>query len=123
MGFLFVALGGAIGAAGRYAISLLPLKIAFPFLTLITNIIGAVMIGFITGIISGKAAMPQNMALFLKTGVCGGFTTFSTFSLEAYELLNNKSYLQCGAYITLSVVCCIIGVMAGEKLAAAIRWN
>ena len=55
MGFLFVALGGAIGAVGRYAISLIPIKTGFPVLTLITNILGAVLIGFIVGIVSDNS--------------------------------------------------------------------
>ena len=54
MNFLFVALGGAVGAMARYAISLIPLKTEFPFLTLITNVIGAILIGFIVGITSGS---------------------------------------------------------------------
>lgn len=54
MNFLFVALGGAVGAMARYAISLIPLKTEFPFLTLITNVIGAILIGFIVGITSAR---------------------------------------------------------------------
>ena len=90
MNFLFVALGGAIGAMGRYAISLIPVKTGFPVLTLITNIIGAILIGIIVGIADSKSDISQNCILFLKTGVCGGFTTFSTFSLEAYNLFENN---------------------------------
>lgn len=117
MGFLWVALGGAVGAMGRYAISLIPSKTVFPFLTLVTNIIGAIAIGFIVGIVSARDEVSQNGVLFWKTGVCGGFTTFSTFSLEAYGLFENKCYLQGGLYIALSVTCCILGVICGKKLA------
>ena len=81
MGFLAVALGGAIGAMGRYAISLIPAKTAFPILTLITNFLGAVLIGFIVGLVSKRDDLSPSVVLFWKTGVCGGFTTFSTFSL------------------------------------------
>ena len=84
MSFVFVALGGAIGAVARYAISLIPVKSQFPILTLVTNILGAVLIGFIVGMTDKKADVSQNTVLFWKTGICGGFTTFSTFSLEAY---------------------------------------
>ncbi|MCM1006851.1 MAG: fluoride efflux transporter CrcB [Ruminococcus flavefaciens] len=120
MKFLFVALGGAIGAMGRYAISLIPIKNEFPLLTLMTNIVGAVMIGFIVGLASEKDDVSPNTVLFWKTGICGGFTTFSTFSLEAVTLLENKSFLSGGIYIVLSVIGCIIGVWIGKKLSTLI---
>ena len=107
MGFLFVALGGAVGAMGRYAISLIPCKTTFPTLTFITNIAGALLIGFIVGVADKRNDMSPNTVLFLKTGVCGGFTTFSTFSLETFNLFQNKDYVTGGIYAALSVVCCI----------------
>lgn len=118
MGFVFVALGGAAGAVGRYMISLIPAKTAFPVLTLLTNITGAVLIGFIAGVSAQKDNVSANTVLFWKTGVCGGFTTFSTFSLEAYTLLENKSYFMGVSYVALSVICCVIGVFFGMKAAA-----
>ncbi len=121
MGFLFVALGGALGAAGRYAISLLPVKTSFPILTLVTNIIGAMLIGFIVGIVSDNNEVSPNTVLFWKTGVCGGFTTFSTFSLEAVTLFENKAYLAGGLYIFLSVACCLIGILCGKKLSMLVH--
>ena len=117
MGFFWVALGGAVGAMGRYAISLLPSKTTFPFLTLVTNIAGAILIGFIVGFVSTGDNVSRNAVLFWKTGVCGGFTTFSTFSLEAWELLESRLYIQGGVYIALSVMFCILGVVCGKKLA------
>lgn len=116
MGFLFVSLGGALGAAGRYAISLLPVKTGFPILTLLTNIIGAVLIGFITGIVTNNNEVSPNAVLFWKTGICGGFTTFSTFSIEAFALFENKAFLAGGIYMFLSVACCLAGVFCGKKL-------
>ena len=116
MSFAFVALGGAVGAMGRYAISLIPVKTGFPILTLITNILGAMMIGLITGIVSDHTEVSQNTVLFWKTGVCGGFTTFSTFSLEAFNLIEKKAYLAGGSYMLLSVVFCLLGVICGRKL-------
>ena len=121
MGFLFVALGGACGAAGRYAISLIPVKTSFPILTLVTNVLGAVLIGFVVGFAAGKSDVSENSVLFWKTGVCGGFTTFSTFSLEAFQLIESKSYVLAGAYILLSVICCIVGIVCGKKLAELVR--
>ena len=106
MNFLAVALGGAIGAAGRYAISLMPVKAEFPVLTLITNVLGAILIGFIAGVAAGNADTSE-----------GGFTTFSTFSLEALTLLEKKAYLAGSCYIILSVVFCLAGVICGRRLA------
>ena len=112
MNFLFVGLGGAIGACLRYAISLLPSRSAFPIWTLITNIIGAFAIGIIAGIAVRKN-LPANAVLFLKTGLCGGFTTFSTFSLESYNLIQSDRIGLAILYMILSFVLCLIGVMSG----------
>ena len=120
MGFLFVALGGAVGAVGRYALSLIPVRTGFPFITLITNILGAVAIGFIAGLLSARDNLSPNVSLFWKTGVCGGFTTFSTFSLEAWQLLEKGNYLLSALYALLSVVCCVAGVWIGRKLSGLI---
>ena len=117
MSFLFVALGGAIGAIGRYAISLIPVKTGFPILTLITNFLGAVLIGFIVGLVSKRDDIPPNAVLFWKTGLCGGFTTFSTFSLEAFSLIENHHIALGSIYIVASVGFCIAGIMLGRRLA------
>ncbi len=117
LSFLMVGLGGAIGAICRYTISLIPIKTTFPILTLITNILGAILIGFIIGTVSKSEDFSTYKVLFWKVGVCGGFTTFSTFSLEAMTLIENREYFQGGAYMFLSVICCLIGVIIGRKLA------
>ncbi len=111
MNILLVGAGGAAGAVLRYLISLIPYKGTFPVLTLITNLLGAVFIGFISGIAEKK--LSQNEVLFLKTGVCGGFTTFSTFSLEAYGLLSTGRTVSAAVYSVLSVVLCVAGVFIG----------
>lgn len=115
MSFLFVALGGALGSALRYTISLIPCKTDFPVLTLITNFIGALAIGFVIGIADDKS---PNTLLFWKTGVCGGFTTFSTFSLEAFSLFEKKMFVLGGLYVLLSVGLCLVGVFLGKKLSS-----
>lgn len=119
MKFLFVGLGGGLGAILRYMISCIPYRGSFPVLTLATNITGAVLIGLIVGLASRKN-MPANAVLFLKTGVCGGYTTFSTFSLEAYQLFQNGSHVAGGAYLLLSVAGCLAGVWLGMILAETV---
>lgn len=119
-GALAVALGGALGAVGRYGISLLPVRSSFPVLTLATNLLGALLIGFIVGMAENDG-MSGKAVLFWKTGVCGGFTTFSTFSLEALTLLE-KGKTGCGIlYAVLSVILCIIGVWCGQVLARRLK--
>lgn len=113
---LIVGLGGALGAMGRYQISQMPVKPAFPLLTLVTNLLGAVLIGFIVGFTMQKN-VHRSWILFWKTGVCGGFTTFSTFSLESLNLFQSENYLLGGFYVTLSVTFCILGVALGRYLA------
>ena len=118
-GFLAVGLGGGVGAMGRYALSLLPYQGTFPLLTFLTNLLGAVLIGFITGL-AGRERLSSGWTLFWKTGVCGGFTTFSTFSLESMDLLREGRWLAGGIYIALSVGCCLIGVVLGQRISQAI---
>lgn len=118
-GFLPVALGGALGACGRYAVSLLPWTDRFPLATLLTNLLGALLIGFVAGL-SGQGRLSKQWTLFWKTGVCGGFTTFSTFSLESMDLLREGRWLAGGIYIALSVGCCLIGVVLGQRISQAI---
>lgn len=115
MNFLFVAIGGAIGAILRYAISLIPAKTTFPILTLITNVIGAFVIGIIVAF-STKHNMSDNMILLLKTGLCGAFTTFSTFSLEAYNLFKGGKPGMAIIYALISLVFCMFAVAAGERI-------
>lgn len=116
-GFLPVALGGAVGACGRYAVSLLPWTGSFPLATLFTNFLGALLIGFIAGL-SGR--LPEQWTLFWKTGVCGGFTTFSTFSLESMTLLRDGRYAAGALYILLSVLLCLGGVFLGQRMSQMI---
>ena len=121
MNFLYVAMGGAIGAMARYAISLIPVKTVFPVLTFLTNFIGAALIGFIIGLASIKQELSPRAVLFLKTGVCGGFTTFSTFSAETLSLFENGRPLVALCYAFLSVAACVMGVWLGQFFAARVQ--
>lgn len=113
--FVMVGLGGALGSMLRYLISLIPVNNTFPFLTLITNLLGALLIGFIVGL-SDNLFISKKFLLFLKTGVCGGFTTFSTFSLEAVQLFQRGEPFLGALYAILSVALCLSGIILGEYL-------
>lgn len=115
MNALFVGLGGAVGAVGRYGLSLLPFRGDFPLLTLVTNLLGAILIGFVAGL-AGWEKLSSGWTLFWKTGVCGGFTTFSTFSLESVTLLQRGRTGLALAYMALSAGLCLAGVLAGQWL-------
>lgn len=117
MNFLYVGLGGALGAMFRYVISLFPVKVEFPILTSVTNVLGAIFIGLIIGIAYRKEEMSQGMVLFLKVGICGGFTTFSTFSLEMFNLIEKGKIGMGILYAVLTVSFCIVGVYLGQIIA------
>ena len=113
---LSVGIGGFIGSVLRYLLSEIPVKqINYPVNTLITNIIGAVIIGMVISY-ADKTGMRPEKLLLLKTGFCGGLTTFSTFSHETFRLIEKGNLLLAGSYIILSVACSIVGVYIGLKI-------
>ena len=112
---LFVAAGGALGAVGRYLLGLVPLSGSFPLMTLLINFGGAVLIGFVTS----APGMSGSAMLFLKTGVCGGFTTFSTFSLDTVKLLQDGKLGLGALNMGASVGICLLGVLLGQCLGRA----
>lgn len=119
-GCLFVGLGGFVGAVLRFLVSSIPIKSSFPVLTLVVNILAAVMIGFFTGLFSQAVGLHTDLRRFLTTGVCGGFSTFSTFSSELVTLYKGGHMIMAVAYGVLSVVLCVAGVVLGELLATLI---
>lgn len=114
---LIVGIGGGIGAIFRYLLSKIPVPVvtAFPIMTLCINIIGAFVIGLVVGGAT-KYNMSEKTILFLKTGLCGGFTTFSTFSLESITLIEQKNNIAAFCYIVCSILFCLIGVWLGKKI-------
>lgn len=89
--FLFVGAGGAIGSMLRYAVSLIITSKFFPYTTLLVNILGSLLIGIFLGLLL-KNSISNYSWRFWATGICGGFTTFSAFSLEGVELLQQQRY-------------------------------
>ena len=115
MKFLMIGIGGGIGAILRYLISVVPLKVSFPVQTFVTNVLGAILIGVVVEMVAGKE-ISENWNLFLKVGICGGFTTFSTFSLETYNLIEKGNTWIALGYAVLSVVLSVVGVFIGRGI-------
>jgi CrcB protein len=115
---LVIGAGGAIGAIMRYLISLLPLRPhnGFPVTTLCINVAGAFCLGLIIALAGRKADFDPRLLLFLKVGLCGGFTTFSTFSMEAMSLLQDGKIFVAVSYMALSVVLCVGAVAVGQAV-------
>jgi CrcB protein len=120
---LAVAFGGAIGSVARYLVGIESGRLFgldFPWGTLIINIVGAFLIGVFVESFALRWDLSQFWRVFLTIGICGGFTTFSTFSLEAYLLLDRGQLLAGGAYVIASVALSIAGLFAGLQLIRAI---
>ncbi len=115
---VLVGIGGFIGTVCRYLIGLFPVKAenGFPVKTLLINIAGAFVISFITALAAKNKEINPRIILMLKTGVCGGFTTFSTFAYESADLMKNGNMTAAFCYILLSVVCGILAVFAGQMV-------
>ena len=111
-----VGLGGSIGAMLRYVITTLWKTNNFPFQTLFINIIGCLCIGIILALSQKTNLLSSDIKLFLATGICGGFTTFSTFSAENFMLLKSGEYVTAALYIFASVAICITATFVGFKI-------
>lgn len=115
---LFVGIGGFIGSVCRYLIGLIPLSPSngFPVKTLVINVAGAFAIGLIAAAAAKNADMSPRIVLLLKTGICGGFTTFSTFALEISDMIRGGSWAAAAAYMLLSLILGVAAVFAAEAL-------
>jgi len=116
---LFVGLGGFVGSVLRYLVSLVPLEheSGFPLVTLGINVLGAFLLGLIMTAAGRSSGLDARTLLFLKVGVCGGFTTFSPFALEAHGLLSGGKPLVAMLYMILSVVLCVFAIYGASVLA------
>lgn len=113
---LLVGLGGGIGSMLRYAATLLINSRYFPYSTLAVNILGSFIIGIVLAMSLRDEVFFSNWKLFLATGICGGFTTFSAFSLENMALLQNGKYGLALAYTVISIVFGIIAAFWGYQI-------
>jgi CrcB protein len=119
VGYLIVFLGGGLGAATRHGINLGIARLlgtGFPYATLLINITGSVVMGLAAAYFAFKGDATQHWRLFLTTGVLGGYTTFSTFSLDVALLYERGEVGLAALYVVLSVLVSIAGLFAGFAL-------
>ena len=119
MGYVIVFLGGGIGAAMRHGINLATaraLGTAFPYGTLLINISGSFIMGLVAAYFAFKGDASQHWRLFLTTGILGGYTTFSAFSLDAALLYERGEIGMAALYVAASVALSIAGLFAGFAL-------
>ena len=119
MGFLIVFLGGGIGAALRHGVNLLSARLlgtGFNYATLFENVSGSLVMGLIVGYFAFAGGASQHWRLFLTTGILGGYTTFSAFSLDSVLLYERGELGLAALYVALSVALSIGGLFAGLML-------
>lgn len=120
---LFAGIGGFIGTVLRFLVSKyfqVNFDTVFPWGTLVINIAGSFLIGIFLGIFEKGFIMSSEWRLFFTVGICGGFTTFSTFSNDSFMLLQNKEILKFSLYAGMSFVFGIVSVLIGKNLIEAI---
>ena len=121
----WVALGGALGSVARYWLALwaLPLSRSLPWGTIGINVAGSFLIGFVGTLTleGGRHPAPEWLRVFVMVGVCGGFTTFSSFSLQTFDLVRAGAYGRAMVNIGLSVLLCLGSVALGHAVAAQLN--
>jgi fluoride exporter len=124
--FLLICLGGAIGTGLRYVTTVAAaqwLGAEFPYGTLIVNLVGSFVIGFVQQLGLEALAIPDDVRLFLATGIMGGLTTYSAFSYETVRLFEAGAWSQAGVNVVVttagSLLLCVIGIAAGRGLMLA----
>ena len=117
--FLIVGVGGFIGSCARYGLTRITngFNITFPLGTLLSNVIAGLCIGFIIGLEQQSTLISPRTKLFLTTGLLGGMSTFSTFSLETVSLFQGGKYLLAVGNILLNLILCLLGVVLGMFMA------
>ncbi|SUE63030.1 fluoride efflux transporter CrcB [Roseomonas gilardii] len=122
---LLVMIGGALGTLARYAVSVLALPISrdLPWGTILINVAGSFVIGFFgtLTLAHGRFPVSENIRLFVMIGLCGGFTTFSSFSLQTLDLLRSGAVLRASINIAASLLLCIGAVALGHAAAAHVN--
>ena len=121
MSYLWVTIGSAIGGLLRYTITRLtiPISLGVPWGTILINVLGSFVIGYFGTLTlqTGRYPASDNMRLFVMVGLCGGFTTFSSFSLQTFDLMRSGAWAKALANVVVSVVLCVAAVGAGHMLA------
>lgn len=120
---LAVGAGGAIGASARYLLTQAVMRVApggFPYGTLLVNVLGSMTLGLLAGVFALRFSPSHPLPAFLVTGILGGFTTFSAFSLDVVTLVERGAFGLAFAYAMLSVILAVGGLFAGLSLARGV---
>ena len=120
---LAVAAGGSLGSVARYLVGIGFGKLLgskFPWGTLFINITGSLLIGVFAGLFAVRWNLPQAVRIFLVVGICGGYTTFSTFSLDSFYLIQRGEVAAAAAYMIASVVLSVGALIAGIQIVRVI---